>query len=166
MPAPLPHKSDWDRAPWNRWSFQHVRDILPTVAISRGTGPVSDLPRREQNLEGVTVTGIDGEATPLDAFLEQTFSDGFIVLKDGAVVWERYLNQMDASTLHLSQSLAKSFVGALAGILARRRVFAITAKITDYVPELGATAYRDATLRHVLDMTSGVRFTEDYADPF
>jgi CubicO group peptidase (beta-lactamase class C family) len=45
-------------------------------------------------------------------------------------------------------------------------VIAVTAPLTDYLPELATTAYRDATLRHVLDMTSGVRFTEDYTDPY
>ncbi len=158
-------RSDWDRAPWNRWSFQHVADILPTVEVSRGTGPVRDLPRREQDLDNLTVGGIGGEPVSLSGFLEQTFTDGFLVLKGGAIAYERYLNGMDERTLHLSQSVAKSFTGILAGILARRRVIAVTAPLTDYLPELAATAYRNATLRHVLDMTSGVRFTEDYTDP-
>jgi CubicO group peptidase (beta-lactamase class C family) len=157
--------AEWDRAPWNRWSFQHVRDILATAVISRGGGPVSHLPRNERSLDALSVGGADGKATSLSGFLEQTFTDGFLVLHKGAVVCEHYFNGMDPGTLHLSQSLAKSFTGALAGILARRRLIAVTAPVTDYVPELKATAYRGATLRHVLDMTSGVRFTEDYTDP-
>lgn len=161
---PVP-KSQWDRAPWNRWSFQHVADILPTVAISRGTATTRELPRHEQNLDGLAVTGLDGQAVSLAHFLEQTFTDGFLVLKGGAVVYERYLNEMTAGSLHLSQSVAKSFIGMLAGILARRRAIVVNAPLTDYLPELEATAYRDATLRHVLDMTSGVRFIEDYTDP-
>jgi len=163
---PVP-KSEWDRAPWNRWSFQHVADILPTVAISRGTGPVRKLPRNEHDeLDRLPVAGIDGATVALATFLEQTFTDGFLVLMDGAIVYERYLNGMNPETLHLSQSVAKSFTGMLAGILARRRMIAINVLLTDYVPELEATAYRGATLRHVLDMTSGVRFTEDYTDPY
>ena len=161
---PVP-KSEWDRAPWNRWSFQHVADILPTVAISRGTGPVRELPRAERALDGLVVTGIAGGEVPLSAFLEQTFTDGFLVLKDGAIAFERYLNGMDEGTLHLSQSLAKSFTGMLAGILARRRLLDVNAKVTDILPELAPTAYAGATVRHLLDMTSGVRFNEDYTDP-
>ena len=106
-----------------------------------------------------------GRAFRFAGFLEQTFTDGLLVLKDGAIAYERYFNGMDAQSLHLSQSVAKSFVGMLAGILARRRVIAVNALITDYLPELKATAYSGATLRQVLDMTSGVRFTEDYTDP-
>jgi CubicO group peptidase (beta-lactamase class C family) len=156
----------WDRTPWNRWSFQHVREILPTVMVSRGSGRVREFQRDEQPLGNLRVAGFDGGETTLTAFLEETFTDGFLVLHRGTIVFERYLNGMDERTLHLSQSVAKSFVGMLAGILSRRRVIAITAPITDYVPELMATAYRAATLRHMLDMTTGVRFNEDYTDPF
>lgn len=158
-------KGEWDRAPWNRWSFQHISEILPTATISRGMGPVRELARRPVELDGLTVTGIDGEATTLAAFLEATHTDGFLVLRDGEIAYERYFNGMDEATLHLSQSVAKSFTGMLAGILARRRVIAVNAPLASIVPELAQTAYREATLRHVLDMTSGVCFNEDYADP-
>lgn len=158
-------RSEWDRAPWNRWSFQHVRDILPTVDIPRGDTPIRELPRRLQELDDLSVRGTSGEVTTFAGLLEQTFTDGMLILKDGAIAFERYFNGMDEATLHLSQSVAKSFIGILAGILARRRVIAINALVTDYLPELKSTAYSGATLRNLLDMTSGVQFTEDYTDP-
>ncbi|MHB1104170.1 MAG: serine hydrolase domain-containing protein [Devosia sp.] len=159
-------KSDWDRPPWNRWSFQYVREILPTVEVWRGRGPVRHLPRDEQELHGLSVAGIEGEAATLSALLEETYTDGFLVLKGGAIAYERYFNGMDERTLHLSQSLAKSFAGTLAGILAARGTIDVNAHVTDVLPELQSTAYRGARLQHVLDMASGVRFNEDYADPF
>jgi len=164
--APQVPRSDWDRAPWNRWSFQHIRDILPTAVVSRGAGPVHELPQRLDPLDDLPVRGISGEATTLTGFLDKTYTDGFLVLKDGAIAFERYFNGMTDETLHLSQSVAKSFIGALAGILAGRGEIDVASPLTRYLPELGTTAYRDATLRHVLDMTSGVRFTEDYTDPY
>ena len=165
MPEAVP-RSEWDRPPWNRWSFQHVRDILPTVEVLRGDGPVRALPSDEQPLDGLNVIGLEGAETTLAAFLDETFTDGFLVLRDGAIVYERYLNGMDERTLHLSQSVAKSFIGMLTGIFAGRGLIDVNARITDVLPELEATAYRGATLRQVLDMTSGVRFSEDYTDPF
>lgn len=158
-------RADWDRAPWNRWSFQHISELLPTAAISRGAGPAREFTQAPEELDDLPVGGVDGGAMTLAGFLEQTYTDGFLVLRNGAIAYERYFNGMDEATLHLSQSVAKSFTGMLAGILARRRVIAVNALVTDYVPELAATGYREATLRHVLDMTSGVRFTEDYTDP-
>ena len=164
LPKPVP-KSDWDRPPWNRWSFQHVREILPTVEVWRGPGPVRHLPRDEQQLDGLTVVGIDGEGATLAVFLDQTYTDGFLVLKGGAIAYERYFNGMDERSLHLSQSVSKSFAGALAGILAGRGIIDVNAQVTDVVPEFQSTAYRGATIQHVLDMASGVRFSEDYTDP-
>ena len=60
-------------------------------------------------------SGVAGESVTLSGFLEQTFTDGLLVLKDGAIAYERYFNGMDAQTLHLSQSVAKSFVGDAGG---------------------------------------------------
>ena len=159
-------RAEWDRAPWNRWSFQHVAEILPTAEISRGRGPVRELPRRERDLDGMPLTGLAGEPVTLAAFLAESYTDGVLVLKDGAIAYERYLNGMDERTLHLSQSVAKSFVGALTGILARQRLVTINAQVAEIFPELRATAYQGATVRQLLDMTSGARFTEDYEDPY
>ena len=39
-PSLIAPRGDWDRAPWNRWAFQHVREILPTAEVWRGRGPV------------------------------------------------------------------------------------------------------------------------------
>ena len=107
-----------------------------------------------------------GDAT-LATFLEQTYTDGLsVVLKRGAIrVRALSSTGMDERTLHLSQSVAKSFTGTLAGILAGRSVIDVEAAITDVLPELQSTAYRGATIRQILDMASGVRFTEDYTDP-
>ena len=163
---PFPPKAEWDRPPWNRWSFQHVREILPTAEVWRGNGPVRVLPREEQDLDGLAVVGVDGVETTLAGFLDQTYTDGLLVLKRGAVAYERYFNGMDERTLHLSQSVAKSFTGALTGILVGRGIIDVNAQISDVLPELAATAYSGASIQHILDMASGVRFSENYTDPF
>ena len=158
-------KDAWDRAPYNRWSFHHIREILPTAEVSRGQAAVDALPRRESNLDGLAVTGVSGENATLATLLEQTFTDGFLVIKDGAVAYERYFSGMTASDVHLSQSVAKSVTGAVAGIMISRGQLDVSAPVTTYLPELAATAWKDATLQQVLDMTTGVRFSEDYTDP-
>jgi CubicO group peptidase (beta-lactamase class C family) len=157
-PALIVPKMDWDRPPWNRWAFQHVREILPTAEVWRGRDPAKSLPRREVEFGELEV--------PLQTLLDETFTEGFLVIHDGAIVCERYFNGMDERTLHLSQSMAKSVTAAVAGILAGRGEMDIAAPITDYLPELGDTAWRGALLQHVLDMTTGVRFSEEYTDPY
>ena len=158
--------ADWDRPPWNRWSFQHVREILPTAEVWRGSGPQSVFAQVPQDLGGITFERLGGDMSTIEAFLDDSYTDGFIVLHRGRIVWERYFNGMGERTLHLSQSVAKSVTAAAAGCLVAQGVLEPRMPITHYLPELAATAYRGATVAHVLDMTSGVRFNEDYTDPY
>lgn len=164
-PQLVPPRMDWDRAPWNRWTFQNIRQILPTAEVWRGDGPVRQLARREQDLDALPVASVKGAATTLAHLLDETYTDGFIVLKDGAVAYERYFNGMTPRTLHLSQSVAKSVTAAAAGVLAGKGLLDVEAPVTQYIPELNDTAYRGALLQHVLDMASGVTFDETYTDP-
>jgi len=158
-------RQDWDRAPWNRWSFQHIREILPTVEVWRGRGPVWDLPRAERNLDDVAFGRDDDRELTVAAWLDEDFTDGFLVAHRNRIVCERYMNGMTDRTLHLSQSVAKSVTATVAGILVGRGRLDPERPVTDYLPELEKTAWKGALLRHVLDMTSGVRFVEDYEAP-
>ena len=163
MPVP---KAAWDMPPWNRWAFQHVREMVPTVEVWRGEGPVRELPRAETDLDQLAVTDSEGRATTLSGLLDETYTDGFLVLKDGKIAYERYFNGMTPRTTHLSQSVAKSVTGSVFGILAGRGIVDPSKLVTDYLPKLAATGWNGATVQHVLDMTTGVRFSEAYTDPY
>ena len=156
---------EWDRAPWNRWSFHHMREILPTVEVWRGNGVVLPMPRREKNLDGLSVNSLQAAPSTLSKFLDETYTDGFLVMHRGAIVYERYFGTMTPRSLHLSQSVAKSVVGMAAGILIGRGELDPTQQISLYLPELRETAWAGATLQQVLDMTTGVKFDETYTDP-
>ena len=165
FPVPAENRvplEDWDRAPWNRWAFHHVREILPTAEVWRGQGDTWDLPRQPLDLDGLDFTDAGGKHRSLEDFFTTQCTDGLIVLHAGAVVHESYHNGMDRRSLHLSQSVAKSITACVTGILVDRGLLDPQAKITDYLPELEATAYRGASLRNLLDMSSGVRYSEDY----
>ena len=159
-PNLVPPKMEWDRPPWNRWSFQHVREILPTVEVWRGSGIVREFVAREQNLDGLAVGDSAGVPTTLAGHLDVTYTDGFLVLKDGAIAYERYFNGMHQRTLHLSQSVAKSFTGIVAGILIERGILDVNVPVTQYLAR--AWKRRDGAgprLQQVLDMTTGTRFS-------
>lgn len=159
--GPLIPSEQWDRAPFNRWTFQNVRQIVPTAQVWRGPGPVMALPDAAQDVRQVTFE-LDGEIQSLGQFLDDSFTDGFLVLSRGKVVTEIYMNQMQRRTPHLSQSVAKSVVGTVAGILNGRGELDFEAPVTEYLPDLASTAYRGATVQHVMDMTSGTLFDETY----
>lgn len=158
-------RADWDRPPWNRWSFQHIREILPTAEVWRGNAHRKPLPRAELDLDGLVIPG-DGGGRTLAEHLDDTYTDGFLVLRDGAVVYERYFNGMTERSLHLSQSMAKSVTATVFGILVGRGLIDPGAPVTRYLPELERTGWKGATVQHVLDMTTGVRYDETYENPF
>jgi len=158
-------RADWDRPPWNRWAFQHIREILPTVEVPRGNGAPSALPEALQDIGDIAFSAADGSRMRVDEMLDETYTDGFIVIHGGSVVHESYFNGMTCRTRHLSQSVAKSVTSTVAGILIGRGLLDPQAPVTDYLPELAATAWKGAKLQHVLDMASGVAYEEAYTSP-
>ena len=155
----------WDRPPWNRWSFQHIREILPTTEVWRGSGPSWQIPERPLDLGQIKFSDHRGEKTCIADWLDNNYADGIAVIHHGELRYERYFNNMTERTVHLSQSMAKSITSAIAGILVGRGLLDPQESITTYLPELKRTAWQDAQLRHALDMTSGVRYDEDYEAP-
>ena len=156
--------ANWQEGPYNRWAFQNVGAVVPSAAISRGTGPVLELPVELEELGALPLAEVPDEPT-LDQFLRHSYTDAFLVLRDGRISYEAYFNGMTRDSKHLLQSISKSFCGALAGTLVERGVLELDAPTRTYVPELWDSAYGDATVAQLLDMTASVRFSEEYADP-
>jgi len=161
----LVNHTNWYIGPYNRWGLQHVREVTSTVEISRGDRSEYRLKSNLKPVVEVPLDDVHGEKGTIQDWLDASYTDGFLVLHKGKVLTEVYMNSMDVRSRHNFFSMSKSFVGNLAGILAERGQLDLEAKVTDYVPELKGSAYEGATVRHVLDMTIGMTFTEDYDDP-
>lgn len=157
--------ANWDRPPYNRWSFQHMREIVPTASIEAGRAMELEVDGSVADLIDTEVTDHKGERVSAGTLVEGSHTDGFLVIHRGRIVCERYFNGMQPDTLHLVQSISKSVVATLAGILGGRGEFPLDRTVAAYVPEFAASAYHDATIRHLLDMASGVDFPEDITDP-
>ena len=151
--------------PRNRWSFSHVRETVPTANVWRGSGAPGTLPTAPIELDGIAFTSMTGEALNFGQMITRTYTDGILVLHRGSVVYEKYAGALTPERPHLAMSVTKSFVGTLAAILAVEGQLDTAAPVTRYLPEMKDTAYGDATVRQVMDMTVGVRYSENYADP-
>jgi CubicO group peptidase (beta-lactamase class C family) len=119
----------------------HVSEVVPTVPVRAGE------PR-----------ALRSEPVDLDLELDAC-CDGIAVARDGALLYERYGGEMGETSLHLSQSVAKSVLGLTTGIVGVDPA----ALVTDFVPEVAGSGYAGATVRHLLDMTAAIDFVEDYA---
>ena len=167
-PPPIPAErlvtlANWQDPPFNRWGFQHLRELIPTARIRRGDGPVRRLPRADRDFAGARVRGIRGRVGH-ERWLEDTYTDGFLVLHRGRVVTERYFNGLTPETTHLLMSVSKSVTATIAGILVGRGLLDPNRFVTEVIPELGGTGFEGCTVRHLLDMRAGTRFDEDYTN--
>jgi CubicO group peptidase (beta-lactamase class C family) len=163
-PESLVTLENWQQAPFNRWAFQHVSELIPTARIPRGDGPAWELPRADRDLADVRFATQSGDLT-VGELLDRTYTDGFLVIHQGRIVTERYFNGLRPDTPHLLMSVSKSITGLVAGALAGRGALDVMAPVETIVPELAATSFAGATVQHLLDMRTGTRFTEDYDDP-
>lgn len=152
--------------PQLRWSFSNMRQLVPTANASRGNGGITPLPSAERNdLDAIEFTTMDGRTMTWAQSLPAVFTDGIVVLHRGRIVYERYFGVLEPLKPHIAMSVTKSFVGTLAAMLAAEGAIDPSAPVTKYLPEMRDTAYGDATVRQVMDMTVGVRYSENYADP-
>ena len=163
---PLVTLANWQEAPNQRWSFQHMRELMPSHVVEPAELP-RVLPRAEQPLGAVPVGVQIGPdwAADVDGVLAGTETDGFLVLHRGHVVEERYLGDLTPRRRHLVMSVTKSVVSCVAASLAADGLLDPEAPLERYVPELATCGYAGARVRTVLDMRSGVRFSETYLDP-
>lgn len=155
--------ANWRTQPYSEWSFHNVRRVLPTANIAASKHP-APLESSLAEIGHVAFEGNKGPTTLREA-LRTTNTKGFVVLRHGRIVAEWYSSGMDARTPHIVFSVSKSITGALGGILVDKGFLNPNRPVTDYVPEVSSSVYGGCSVRHLLDMSVGIAFTEDYVDP-
>jgi CubicO group peptidase (beta-lactamase class C family) len=173
--------SSFSRFPCTRWSYSNMRQFLPTTVVRRADRPVRTLPRDERtdldtvsfvplgdhpSPDGpVTGFGVAGRGTMTWAeSLLANYTDGILILHRGRIIYERYFGVLDAHKPHIAYSVTKSFVATVAATLVHEGIIDEHAIVPQYLPELASSGYADATIRHLLDMTTGLQYSEDYTD--
>lgn len=156
----------------NRYGFKHADEFIPNKTIDASDTKVYSFKPGKSKLKmddiyfdfKNPVTNQVAKKTVAD-MLYQTRTDAFIVIKNGELRYENYFDGQNSRTRHLMMSVTKSMAGILAASLVAEGRLNRDAKVTDYIPELKNSAYGDASVGQVLDMTIGVKYSEDYADP-
>lgn len=144
--------------------FRNMRSLTATREVYAANEP-SRLPYSLVNLDEFSFT-YDGAAVTLDDYVRSHNVAGLIVIKDGAIVYERYELGNSAETIWMSWSVAKSVTSLLVGAAIQDGyIRSVDEKVSDYLPRLKNSSYDDVTIRDLMQMSSGVEWNEDYADP-
>lgn len=144
-----------------------MRQLMPTVNISRGLeSPIPFKREHSSYIDNVEFLPY-GTHQPItwQESLAVNYTDGIVVLHKGGIVYERYFGALKEDGQHAAMSVTKSLIGTLGALLVTEGELDPNATITNYVPELKASGFGDATIRQVLDMTAAIKFSEDYSDP-
>ncbi len=150
-----------------RWTVCHIRELMPTKQVSRGlAAPVPLDYALDDGIDSVTFTPLGGDK-PMSwkQALGANYTDGLLVMHKGKVVYEHYAGCLDEAGKHAAMSMTKSMTGLLAEILVAEGKLDDKAQVASIVPELADSAFGDATVRQVMDMTTGLAYSENYADP-
>jgi CubicO group peptidase (beta-lactamase class C family) len=143
------------------WSPSDAYKMFPYRTIETGRSPYQ-FPRATTGALPAEVEYQGGESTrrvALDELLKSSNTHAFIVLKDGKLLDERYLNGYQRDSICISRSVAKSFTSALVGIaIDEGYIKGLDDPITNYLPELKDRGFDAITIRNLLTMGSGIRY--------
>jgi hypothetical protein len=142
-------------------NFRSLSTIFPCRVVRRAPVACAFPPAKPVVLPASYAC--DGAHLSSAELLGSTESVGLLILHRGALRYERYWLGADATTQWSLWSITKSWLSALMGIaVGEGAVGSIDDQVTDYVPRLAGSAYEGATIKHVLQMSSGARWDEAY----
>lgn len=144
----------------NALTFHNMEEIFTTRSVPR-SGSVWNLPRADRPLDFKYQH--DGREYTPEQFLDRTYTNALLIVKDGHIVAEIYRNNTSESTRFIGWSMTKSIVSLLVGCAVQEgRIQSIDDPIARYLPELQGGGYDGVTIKQVLQMRSGVDYEERY----
>lgn len=158
---PRAHQSTWWQAPYLVDSHSRLDEIFPAHRVDKSAAP---RPLRRAATELAIDYRAQGEDRTLDGYLARHPTTGFLLVKDNTILVERYQYDRRDTQRFTSWSMAKTVSSMLVGIaIDEGRIRSIDDRPSQYVPALAGTAYGATPIRHLLTMSSGVRFRENYS---
>ena len=154
------HYNGW-REPDNvRWHLRNM-STLPALIMPRG-GPVFDLPTGvERDVEHFSYD-YEGRSLTLGDAMREDCIDGYMVVQNGAVLFERYYENFRAHDHHIWFSMTKSLISTAFGIAQAEFNIDETKTPADFLPELADSVFANVSVRDVLNMVTALNYTEEY----
>ncbi|BFP42217.1 serine hydrolase [Flavobacteriaceae bacterium GF1] len=150
-----------------RYSVCHMRQFMPTTEVKAAATNRYELKvKPDANIDAVTFLPWNStEPMTWKESLLRNYTDGILILHKGKIVYEKYFGALKSNGVHAAMSVSKTFTGTLGALLVEEGLLDENKTGSDYVPELRDSAFGDATIRQILDMTTGLKYSEDYSNP-
>jgi CubicO group peptidase (beta-lactamase class C family) len=145
------------------YNFADIKDHkkFPSRTLNAGAEPYlfqrTDSGKFPKELNGI----------PFDKYLEDNKTVAFLIIKNDTIQYEKYFKGFDNKSIVPSFSMAKSVTSILVGsAIDEGLIKSVDEPITNYIPELAKNGFNKVTIKHLLQMTSGIKFKESYVNPF
>lgn len=150
-----------------RYSVCHMRQFMPTTKVKAAkTNKYGFKEKIDENIDRVSfIPWNSSEQMTWKESLFKNYTDGILILHKGKIVYEKYFGALKPDGVHAAMSVSKTFTGTLGALLVEEGKIDENKMGADYVPELKGSAFGDATIRQILDMTTGLNYSEDYSKP-
>lgn len=153
--------ANWRTAPYSRWSFQNLREMVPTTEIRAAAEEPETALVTSPLLDAALETGLAGTANAR-AFLDHAHTDAFVLMKGGQIVAEHYAPHTHVNARHIVFSVSKSLTALVSAVLQDQGVIDPDCPVVSLIPEARGSAYGDCSVRDVLDMRVSLDFDEAY----
>ena len=148
-----------------RIGFAHMNAWMPTRPLFPSENPYALATEIDRDLDRVSYR-VGGETFTVGDFLKREPLMGMAVLKGDTIKLEHYAEDHSPESVWISFSVTKSFTSTLIGAAVKDGfIGSIDDTVETYLPRLKGTAYGAVSIKNILQMSSGVAWNEDYADP-
>jgi len=127
--------ANWRIAPYSKWAFQHVREIVPSANVPNAPSDVWKLVSEPKDFSSFRFEH-SGRRYSINHFLNKSDADGLVILHRGKVILEHYDNGMTSDTPHILMSASKSLTAIVAGILFEQGKLDPGQRVVSIIPEL------------------------------
>jgi len=143
-------------------NFQNMEDYYSFSTLKASKNPLK-LPIKNNIKVGGSFE-YSGKTYDIIQYLKDTNTEGLLITQNDTIIYENYWNDLEEGESHISWSMSKSFTSTLIGIYYEKGLFKLSDPITKYLPQYKKTGYDGVTIKNLLQMSSGVKFDEDYGD--
>jgi CubicO group peptidase (beta-lactamase class C family) len=144
-------------------NFQNMETGYPSTQIASSPNPIK-LPSKDIGFKPIKEFKYLDSLFSVDEYLETTRTEGLLVIQNDTIIYEQYANDLEPDESHISWSMSKSFIAAMMGIAYDNGLYKLSDPVTKYLPQFKGTGYDGVEIEDLLQMSSGVRFNEDYGD--